>query len=292
MSVREIIGRTYAGLFARPGRVPQGVNHALYHLALRGMGYNNGWQLGRSGEYWFIEHALLHQHNPVVIDVGANRGEYSRAVLDRIIGARVLAFEPLAGCREPLEQLEIKWPRFSYRGLALGAIPDRAQLYYGDSDSEWASLVCDLPGYVRDAATHTASVRVSTLDAEVLDEVLNGLVDYPRVDLLKIDVEGFELEVLTGAAGLLTEMPPRWIQVEWNLHQLHRGHTLRALSQLLPPGYVPFQLLPGRRGLRQVDLDRPEANTFCYANFVFARADTAAIELGTSRSPSEGRYGL
>jgi FkbM family methyltransferase len=286
--MREFIGRMYAALFARPGRIPQAVNHALYHLALRGMGYNNGWQLGRSGEYWFIQHALGQTHNPVVIDVGANRGEYSRAVLNRIIGARVLAFEPLAGCRETLDQLKIKWPRFGYRGVALGAVPDRSRIFFGEADSEWSSLSADLPNYAARAATHESWIEVSTLDAEVL----GGAVDYPRVDLLKIDVEGFEIEVLQGARRLIEEMPPRWVQVEWNLHQLHRGHTLRQLGQLLP-GYVPFQLLPGRHGKRQVDLDRPEANTFCYSNFVFARPDTYAMrQAALSRDPSQGRYGL
>lgn len=271
MSVRELAGQAYARMFARPGRRSQAVNHALFHLALRGMGYNNGWQLDRSGEAEFIARALAaasHVRSPLVVDAGANQGLYSREVLRRFPDARVLAFEPLPGCWPALEGISRLYPgQFSYRPEALGEERGQLELRYGTDDSEWASLSKVLPEYAERAAVQSATVPVSTLSEALRAEWGDR---FAPIDLLKIDVEGWEAEVLRGAQDLLRVRPPRWIQLEMNLHQLLRGHTLRGLASLLP-GYVPFQILPGRRGLLRVDLNRPEPNVYGYANFAFRR---------------------
>jgi FkbM family methyltransferase len=265
MKLREIIGRLYAVLLARPGRLAQAINHALFHLALRGMGYNNGWQLDRSGELWFIKNVIAKRDQPYVVDVGANRGEYSLAVLENTNGS-VLALEPLGICEAPLARLWDRYEgRFSHLMVAAGAVESWQKIHYSETDSEWASLVDvdQLPGYAAQVATLEHTVRVHTLDGILLDYEPE---DDPGIDLLKIDVEGLELEVLQGAQKLISDRPPAWVQIEWNLHQLLRGHTLRSVAALLP-SYVCYQLLP--HGLRRVDVDRPEANVFCYGNFVF-----------------------
>lgn len=259
--MHEVIGRLYALLFARANRPAQWLNHALYHLALRGMGFNNGWQLNRSGELWFIRHMLPRTLTDLlVVDVGANRGEYSRTVLRHAPYAKVVAFEPLVGCMHELAVMQQQYGlhRFVARNVAVGAEAGEALIHFGENDSEWASLATELPAYADAANVNSARVGVTTLDSQfLLDE---------RIHLLKIDVEGLEYEVLQGAERLIKENPPRWVQLEMNTHQLLRGHTLRQLAELLP-GYEVFQLLP--RGMRRVDLDRPEPNTFCYGNFVF-----------------------
>lgn len=291
--MRELVGRAYASLFARPGAKPQAVNHALLHLALRGMGYNNGWQLDRSGEAWFLRQVLGSCSDALVVDVGANRGDYSRQVLKSSPTAEVLAFEPLQGCFEQLDLLERSTQRFDYRSLALSAAPGRQLLHYGDNDSEWASLssAADLPPYAAHVASNEIVVPVSTLDIELPRD--NDSL-FPAVEILKIDVEGYELEVLAGAKRLIDEAPPRWVQIEWNLHQLYRGHTLRAVAELLP-GYWCYQLLPGRRGVRLVDVNRPEANVYCYGNFVFSRDGGPPRERRANRhalSPLSMRCGM
>jgi FkbM family methyltransferase len=262
MSTREIVGRAYAAAFARPGRVAQAVNHALFHLALRGYGYNNGWELDRSGEQAFIDQHVAGVQAPLVVDVGANRGDYTRAVLAANPTAEVIAIEPLDGCYPALAALADDHPgRVTVLRCAAGARRGQATIRYGAGDSEWASLADRLPDYAATAATHSQTVPVETLD-DLLD------VDHsePAVHLLKIDVEGWEHGVLAGATRLIRQNPPAWVQLEMNLHQLLAGHTLRGLADLLP-GYLAYQLLP--HGLRPVNLDRPDANAYGYGNFVF-----------------------
>jgi len=258
----ELLARAYAFAFARPGYA-QYFNHVLYNLALRGQGFNNNWNVDHSGEAWFVRHILAPTSPGICIDVGANRGDYSRVLLTET-DARVIAFEPLAGCQLALEALANEHNgRLIVVPEAVGDQSGVMTIHYGD-ESGFASLSEEVNSieYVGRTNTRSAPVTVTTLD--------DYLTDIPRIDFLKIDTEGFEFEVLSGAQNLLHTCRPRYVQIEMNLHQLHRGHTLRSIGALLK-GYAPFQLLP--RGMRPVDLDRPDANTFAYSNFVFEDED-------------------
>ncbi len=136
----------------------------------------------------------------VCIDVGANIGLYT--CLARSRGKHVVAIEPL--------------PRnlmFLNRNIALngfndieifpvgvGAHPSVAPIY-GFSDI--ASFV---PGWSRGAAVHSERVELSTMDILIGDRFAGQRL------LIKIDVEGFELDVLRGAARLLARTPkPVWM---------------------------------------------------------------------------------
>jgi FkbM family methyltransferase len=269
ISVRELVARVYAFAFAHPGRA-QAINHGLYYLALRGQGFNNTYQLGGSGEAWFVKHVLAPVSPAICVDVGANQGAYSRLLLTET-GARIIAFEPLSGCRPALDALANEYKgRLTVVPQAVGSQSGAMIIHYGDN-SELASLSEEVSSidYVGEVNTRVAPVTVTTLD--------EYLADIPRIDFLKIDTEGFEFEVLTGAQGLLQNRRPLYVQIEMNLHQLYRGHTLRSIGALLK-GYTPFQLLP--RGMRPVDLDEAEANTFAYSNFIFADQEEQRLWAG------------
>ena len=53
------------------------------------------------------------------------------------------------------------------------------------------------------------------------------------IDFIKIDTEGYEFEVLDGAKNLLKEQQPKFIQIEFNWHQLLKGQTLYKLSSMI-----------------------------------------------------------
>lgn len=288
--LREAGGRAYAWVFARRARWAQAVNHVLLHLALRGKGYNNGWELDRSGEAWFLQFALTwhgwssgrtpgYYENLLVVDVGANVGTYSRLALE--LGASsVRAYEPLAACGPQLEELaEAFQGQFHYAHAAVGDRSARRKLHYSDEHTEWASLSRALPAYAAQVVDREEMVDVVTLDHELMLSSVrtDGPPLYAKVAVLKIDVEGWESEVLAGAQQLIKYQPPRWIQIEMNTHQLLRGHTLLSLSEQLP-GYRPYRLLPGRRGMVPVDPSRAEDNMFFYGNIVFRRIAPAPGE--------------
>jgi FkbM family methyltransferase len=262
----RVVAAIYAYIFARPWAQP--FNNVILQLALRGQGYKNCCDPKSTGEAIFIE--LLASTAPTLcIDIGANKGEYSQTLLSRT-KATVIAFEPLPKAFENLSKLKAAYPeRFDALNVGVGAKEDTLQLHYGSEDSKLASFSAETSqiAYVGARNVNVMQVPVVTLDSYA-EKHLYGRFD--RLDLLKIDTEGFEYEVLQGAQKTIARLRPKFIQLEYNWHQLFRATSLKRLSELMP-GYTAYQLLPYGSGLVKRDVNRPESNIFHYSNFVFVR---------------------
>jgi hypothetical protein len=101
----------------------------------------------------------------------------------------------------------------------------------------------------------TREVRVEEVDVETLDDVLLEH-DLSGQALLKIDVQGFELEVLRGARDSLRKF--RWIYVELSFVELYVGQPLahEVIEFLRVQGFVPVDTgMPLRSKGRTVQLD-------------------------------------
>jgi FkbM family methyltransferase len=127
----------------------------------------------------------------IVFDVGANRGQTLQQLLRFAPKAQIYSFEPASETFALLEKSFTGRSNVHLLNLAVGASPDRMALQVG-ADSELNTLV-------RRPSCEAASqmVDVTTVDAIV---AANGL---SHVDLLKIDVQGWEMEVMRGAATLI-----------------------------------------------------------------------------------------
>lgn len=130
----------------------------------------------------------------LVFDVGANMGHKSETFL--AVGARVVCIEPQAKCFEELQRLWADSDRVTLVNRALAAEPGTVQLIQSDvhvlssCSPDWLERVKESGRFGE--ATWKAPIEVPavTLDS-LVDE--HGLPKY-----CKIDVEGFELEVLRG----------------------------------------------------------------------------------------------
>lgn len=136
----------------------------------------------------------------VAVDAGAHKGAYTywmrRAVGER---GRVFAFEPQPRLAAYLMRVNaaMRWANVSVRECALSDAAGSATLHVPRlGSSQGASLSEGAPGQGEEAVL----VRLATLDAE-----LQGA---GRVALLKVDVEGHELAVFRGAAGILARDAP------------------------------------------------------------------------------------
>lgn len=260
----SLLARTYLWIFARPAG--QAYNDVLLRLALKGRGYNNFTSPVISGEAKFLD--LVARADPkLCIDVGANRGRYSEVLLNTT-DTVVIAFEPLPLAFADLRLLQERFPeRLLVENCGVGSEDGTLSLNYGDLDSEFASFSTEVNrvSYVGSSNVNAMTVPVVKLDSFLKPELSDK---FGQIDLLKIDTEGFELEVLLGARVTIERLRPRFIQIEYNWHQLFRGQSLYSLSRLLP-GYVAYQMVPYGFGLVRRDVDRPESNIYHYSNFVF-----------------------
>lgn len=233
-------------------------------------GYNLNGDLNDSGEAWLI--AFLSNrwgHKPgLVVDCGANRGDFTRWVLENT-QFRVLAIEPSPIRIEELNRLQEKYPeRMQVFACGVGAVTEAKTLFEVGADgggSTFAPEVLEI-GYLAEQYQSKIRSEIRLLD-DIIDEVAKDSTWKLPIALLKIDVEGLEDDVLKGARRLLGSNPPAAIQFEGNWHQLFRGSTVRSVASLAPD-FDLYQLLPGKRGLARREPENWSTNVFAHANWV------------------------
>lgn len=136
----------------------------------------------------------------VALDIGANVGLYAIPLADRLAAnGRVWAFEPHPRTFERLQRHVFLngLGNITLVNSAFGRTPGTARLTdYGEGDSGKWSLRSD-----RDESA-SLEVRVDTLDRAKKSLKISD------VDLIKLDVEGFEPQVILGAQEVLAESRP------------------------------------------------------------------------------------
>jgi len=125
------------------------------------------------------------------IDIGANKGDFSLiAARTMHCEGKVIAFEPEpSNCIWIKKSIDLnKYSNISLFELALGETDECAKLYLSEK-SGWHSLVPALPA---------RNIGVIEVEKRTLDSVVEEN-NYQNINMIKIDVEGFELMVLRGA---------------------------------------------------------------------------------------------
>lgn len=168
-------------------------------------------------DLWLDLQTLFTRRAPkTIVDVGANEGQTSLHLAQLFPEAHIWAFEPNPATMDKLRGAVAVVPRITPVGAALGARQMQANLRITGSSVNASLLAYDKPGGT-DAILDEASVRVTTLDAFAAE---HGLT---TVDLLKVDAQGYDLEVLKGAEQLLRGSQIHALVVEVNFVQMYAG---------------------------------------------------------------------
>jgi FkbM family methyltransferase len=136
-----------------------------------------------------------------VIDVGANIGQFARMIHDALPAAKIYAFEPLPDCFESLVRQMAGVSTFKAYNVALGSTEGTHTFHRNPfSLSSSFRVMTDL--HHRNFP-QTAGGDVSmAIPIRTLDSFASEL-DLPDKLLIKLDVQGYEDEVLRGGAGLI-----------------------------------------------------------------------------------------
>ena len=197
------------------------------------------------------------------IDVGANEGVYTHAFAST--GAKVEAFEPHPACLEVLRAYARRHRNVRPHGVALGDHPHTATLHVPKISGRVVPARASLEPIGADAQCY--SVEVRTLDSFNFDDVA----------VIKIDVEGRELDVLHGARETVMRCRPMLLL---EIEQRHLRVPMRdVFAAVTDMGYAGSFLLPhvGAMPLHEFDpsahqpadnADRPHA--LYVNNFIFS----------------------
>ena len=159
-------------------------------------------------------------------DVGANSGAKSEAML-RAGAGRVVAFEPNPDIVPELRARCGHWKNWTLVEAGLGAAPGFATLYSRERHGQ-SGLLAD---WEASRVTATHEVPVLTLDA--------ALAHFGRPWYCKIDVEGWELEVLRGLAT-----PINLVSLEFHLIDTDIAKTRACLDRLAAFGPAEVNITP------------------------------------------------
>ena len=155
----------------------------------------------------------------VFVDVGANFGYFTCLLASRMgrsPGSRVIAVEPNPEMARLLEiNIAINWSIAPVRLERVAAAAESGEriLHVPGERAANGSLAAGSASGGGDAVERMRRFAVPALPLDIL------LRDEPRLDLLKVDVEGFEPEVFRGAADILAR-PGLRVVCEWSQHQL------------------------------------------------------------------------
>lgn len=168
-------------------------------------------------------YSSLGQRPKTLLDVGANVGQTSVYLKRWFPEAEVLAFEPV---RQTYDSFLANTRRLSgVRAfqVAVGA-EDGTKTLLLRANSELNTLV-DVPGIDHADLGRRETVEVRALDSFCFEQGIEF------IDLLKIDSQGFELEVLAGASRLIAEKRVRFVLAEVGFRQDQEG---KDTTYLLP----------------------------------------------------------
>ncbi|MDX6767100.1 MAG: FkbM family methyltransferase [Candidatus Methylacidiphilales bacterium] len=217
--------------------------------------------LGKTRTAAAVEHLPLLQwvRPDTLIDVGANKGQFTLAAQLAVPNVKVIAFEPLPSEAAMFRRNFDGDTRVRLLPLALAATQGRVTLHVTDRPD--SSSLLALGSAAREAyglkPQQAIEVEQQRLDAVISAEDLVG------TSLLKIDVQGAEAMVIDGAAGLLPSID--FVYVELSFVPLYANQPLAGdiIAQLTKAGFV-------LRGVQNLSATRAFGPT--QADFLFENA--------------------
>lgn len=256
----------------------------LYHYARRD-GYNNP---ATNGEYLLhtrLARLAAEENRPLnIVDVGANIGYWSRHLLKAcqeagVRDVQLWAFEPSPEIRERLVE-GLKSVPSTYR---VKVRPDAVADVAGRSSFDGSTAISGTKRLIgaderAENIPQRIEVPVTTLPAVFSEERI------AEADLVKTDVEGFDLKVMQGARPLLDEGRIGLMQFEYNHRWIETRSFLRDVFDLVRG--LRYRICKVTRdGIEAHDAWHPELESFIEVNYVLVRNDLAE-RIGVS----EGKF--
>lgn len=227
----------------------------------------------------------------LLLDVGADTGEYVQTLRARGYMGRVVSFEPLSASFAKLRENAAGDPRWETVNVALGNRDGRAVMHV--AGNMHSSSLRDMQPAHLEAAPHSAYIGTETVTIRRLD----ALFDQCRRDaanvFMKIDTQGYEQDVLAGAARTLPQITG--LQLEMSLVELYGGQLLfpQLFELIADHGFTLMSLEPGFANDRTGQLLQVDGVFFRLARPLNARRlrqQTADVSTSTTPALTVANY--
>ncbi|MCR5861172.1 FkbM family methyltransferase [Flavobacterium sp. J372] len=157
---------------------------------------------------------LIKNHDiDVVIDVGANIGQFGSEMRNMGFSGKIISFEPLKDAFLKLTKVSSKDPLWEVHNISLGERDGKTYINIAQN-SVSSSLLENLP-QLTESAPGATFVNKEIVEVRRLDTIFKSLGISENNIYLKIDTQGYEKMVLEGAADSLQKI--KGIQIEMAL---------------------------------------------------------------------------
>lgn len=205
------------------------------------------------------------KNNYLVFDVGGNEGQYSTAVYNNFEeGTTIIhSFEPSKKNFQILKENTKNFKNIYLNNFGLSDEITSATLYSTDENSGLSSL------YNRDltqfnmSLDNTETIELNTIDNYCKDNKIK------EIDLLKMDIEGNEMNALKGATKILKSKKINHIQIEFGGANVDSRTYLKDFWDLLHNNYKMYRIM--KNGLYEIKEYKETLEIFFCTNYFFVK---------------------
>ncbi len=216
----------------------------LIQAALRKIGFELARFTPETSAAARMQRLLAHNSINVVLDVGANTGQYASLLREIGYKGKIISFEPLPNVYDQLVAKSKNDPLWHIAPrTALGN--GNGEIVMHVSKNTISSSALRMLNSHYDTLPDSIYIGTEIVKVNTLDSLAPSYLDGNDSIWLKIDVQGYEAAVLEGAKTLLPKIT--FIQMELSLTPLYEGETLfqDMLVKMQHLGYELYALLPG-----------------------------------------------
>lgn len=192
----------------------------------------------------FVKQLEAHRVD-TVIDIGANSGQYASDLRMAAYTGRIVSFEPLSEAFSLLLRNASKDPLWECRQCAVGDVDGMISINVAGNAGASSSILPMLKSH-QDAFPPANYIGTEQVPIHRLDGLTPKVVGPNSVVFLKIDVQGFEKQVIAGAQSTISDHVVG-MQLELSFIPLYEGGMLirEALDVVYSLGFTLTGLLPG-----------------------------------------------
>jgi FkbM family methyltransferase len=218
------------------------IKKALWHLGYDIRAYKY------SGHPTALALELMRRTNPdLIIDVGANSGQYASEILTVRSDARIISFEALTAAHALARAQSGRYPTWTVRDrVAVGAGSGTAQINIAENSV--SSSLLGMTSILLNAAPAARYIESEKVSVEPLDKLLAEDVKCGTRLYLKVDTQGYEKQVLEGASRILPHIVA--MELELSFAPIYEGQAL-ALDMISWLQSMGYRLTGLSNGLRQ-----------------------------------------
>jgi FkbM family methyltransferase len=172
-----------------------------------------------------------------VLDIGANRGQFALTIKSLLPQCQVYSFEPIPDCVNEMKTRLKNTEKFTFFNVGLGNCS--GELEFERNNFSPSSSFLKVTQKHQELFPFTSNVQPITVKIERLDDFIDrNLLEVKTPLLIKIDVQGYEKQVLLGASKTIQKAS--LIILETSFEELYEGQPLfkEIYTQLIDLGFI------------------------------------------------------